>query len=122
MISRPVEVMAVTIRRALLPLAFVALLLASAGSPATAGHWRTYYGDWWSTHQAIYEMNNRIALLEANPETDDGYRAPIINRTRAQIRRLHATLGPAQWQWTTPCCYSRPPIYIGWSSHRRQPH
>ena len=122
MILRPVEVMAVTIRRALLPLAFVALLLASAGSPATAGHWRTYYGDWWSTHQAIYEMNNRIASLEANPETDDGYRAPIINRTRAQIRRLHATLGPAQWQWTTPCCYSRPPIYIGWSSHRRQPH
>ena len=65
--------------------------------------------DWWgSIHQAIYERENRIAFLEADPETDDGYRAPIISRHRAEIRRLHAALGPAQWQWTTPCCYSRP--------------
>ena len=109
--------MAVTIRRALF--LFTALLLASGASPATAGHWRAHHADWWSIHQAIYERENRIALLEANPETDDGYRAPIITRTRAEIWRLHAALGPAQWQWTTPCCYSRPPIYIGWSSHRR---
>ena len=109
---------AVMIRRALFPLA--ALLVASLDSPATAGHWRTYYVDWWATHQAIYALNNRIAFLEADPETDDGYRAPIISRTRADIRRLHATLGPAQWQWTTPCCYSRPPIYISWPSHHRQ--
>lgn len=106
-----------TIRRALFP--FAALLVASFGSPATAGYWWTYYGDWWSTHQAIYELNNRIAFLEADPETDDGYRAPNINRRRAEIRRLHATLGPAQWQWTSPCCYSRPPLFIGSSSHHR---
>jgi hypothetical protein len=111
--------MAVTIRRALF--LFTALVLAAGASPATAGHWRAHYADWWSIHQAIYERENRIALLEANPETDDGYRAPIITRARAEIWRLHAALGPAQWQWTTPCCYSRPPIYIGWSSHRRRP-
>jgi len=110
--------MAVTMRRAFFPVA--ALLLASGASPAAAGHWRAHYADWWSIHQAIYERENRIAFLEADPETDDGYRAPIISRHRAEIRRLHAALGPAQWQWTTPCCYSRPPIYIGWSSHRRQ--
>jgi hypothetical protein len=107
--------MAVTIRRALF--LFTALVLGA--SPATAGHWLAHYADWWSIHQAIYERENRIALLEANPETDDGYRAPIITRARAEIWRLHAALG--QWQWTTPCCYSRPPIYIGWSSHRRRP-
>jgi hypothetical protein len=109
----------VTIRRALF--LFTALVLAAGASPATAGHWRAHYADWWSIHQAIYERENRIALLEANPETDDGYRAPIITRARAEIWRLHAALGPAQWQWTTPCCYSRAPIYIGWSSHRRRP-
>jgi hypothetical protein len=111
--------MAVTMRRALFLLA--ALLLASSTSPVTAGQWRAHYGDWWAIHQAIYERENRIALLEANPETDDGYRAPIISRHRAEIRRLHAALGPAQWQWTSPCCYGRPPIYIGSSSHRRYP-
>jgi hypothetical protein len=111
----------VTIRRALFP--FAALLLAGIGSPATAGHWRTHYaGDWWSTHEAIYDLENRIAFLEADPQTDDGYRAPIINRARAEIGRLRAALGPAQWQWTTPCCYSRRPIYIRWAAHRGRSH
>ena len=53
-----------------------------------------------------------IAFLEADPQTDDGYKAPIITKARAEIRRLQATLGPPQWRWTTPCCYSRKPIYI----------
>jgi hypothetical protein len=111
--------MAVTMRRALFLL--VGLLLTSSITPATAGHWRAHYGDWWAIHWGIYERENRIALLEANPETDDGYRAPIISRHRAEIRRLHAALGPAQWQYTSPCCYSRPAIYIGGPSHRRFP-
>jgi hypothetical protein len=111
--------MAVTMRRALFLLA--GLVFVSGVTPAAAGHWRAFYGDWWAIHQAIYERENRIALLEANPETDDGYRAPIISRHRAEIRRLHAALGPAQWQWTSPCCYSRPAIYIGGGSHRRFP-
>ena len=72
-----------TMRRALFP--FAALLLASGASPAAAGHWRAHYADWWSIHQAIYERENRIAFLEADPETDDGYRAPIISRHRAEI-------------------------------------
>ena len=76
-------------RRALFP--FAALLLASGASPATAGHWRAHYADWWSIHQAIYERENRIAFLEADPETDDGYRAPIISR--------HARRDPA-----AACC------------------
>ncbi len=109
-------------RRAFFP--FAALWLASMASPAAAGQsWRFHHPvDWWWTHEVIYDLQNRIALLEANPETDDGYRAPIITRDRAAVRRLHATLGPAEWRWTTPCCYSRRPIHIRWASHRGGSH
>ena len=62
--------------------------------------------------QAIDERENLIALLEANPETDDGYKAPIIDKARAEAWRLRATLPRPQWRWTNPCCYSRRPIYI----------
>jgi hypothetical protein len=94
--------------------ASIALVLACVGSPATAGqHWRTgHAGDWRATHHAIYELENLIAFLEADPATDDGYKAPIINRARAEISRLQASLGRPQWRWPTPCCYGRRPIYI----------
>ena len=47
---------------------------------------------WRATRAAIYELENRIAFLEADPEIDDGYKAPIIVRARADICGLRATL------------------------------
>jgi hypothetical protein len=57
-------------------------------------------------------LENRIAFLEADPEIDDGYKAPIIGNAWADILRLGATLRPARWRWAVPCCYARRPIYI----------
>jgi hypothetical protein len=92
-------------------------LVAGIGTPATAGqYWSSdpgsHGGHWRETHRAIYRLENLIALLEADPATDDGFKAPIITRARADIRRLRATLDRSRWRWTTPCCYSRRPIYI----------
>ena len=90
------------------------LSLAAFGSPASAeepSHW-AQVDRWRATHEAIYALEDRIAVLEANPQVDDGYRAPMISRARADIRRLRASLPPAYWQWVVPCCYSRKHIYI----------
>ena len=91
-------------------------LLAGIGTPATAEqHWHSGHGDrghWRETHRAIYKLENLIGRLEADPSTDDGYKAPIISRARADIMRLRATLEPPRWRWTAPCCYSRKPIFI----------
>jgi hypothetical protein len=94
--------------------ACIALLLASGVSPAAAKpFWHGGHGGHWrATHAAIYELENRIAFLEADPEIDDGYKAPIIITARADILRLRATLRPAHWRWASPCCYSRRPIHI----------
>ena len=49
------------------------------------GRW--HHGpQWHAVHSGIYGLNNRIAFLEANPEIDDGYKAPIITGKRADIR------------------------------------
>jgi hypothetical protein len=98
-------------------LAYAVLILAWIASPATAGeHWRSghggHWGNWRATHNVIYQLGNSIALLEADPEIDDGYKAPIITGARAEIMRLRASLPPARWRWTVPCCYSRRPIHI----------
>jgi len=91
-----------------------ALILACRVSPAMADeYWHVGHDErWHAVHQAIYELENRIAFLEADPEIDDGYKAPIISRARADILALRATLDPAQWRWVTPCCYGRRPIHI----------
>lgn len=102
-----------TAKRALFP-CLALLLAAGIGSPAAAGDDRRAADtdDWRAIHRQIYELENRIAFLQADPETDDGYRAPIIARARAEIARLRATLGPARWRWPSPCCYDRKPIVI----------
>lgn len=89
-------------------------LIAGLMTPAAAGEYRhaRQRVDWHATHDAIYQSENRIAFLEANPEIDDGYKAPIIPRARREIRRLRAELPPAHWRWVVPCCYSRRPMYI----------
>jgi hypothetical protein len=89
------------------------LWLTVSGLPADAGQrWHREHGHYWATHQAVYELEHDIALLEADPAVDDGYRAPAIAHDHAEIRRLRATLPPAGWRWTVPCCYSRRPIFI----------
>ena len=67
-----------------------ALLFACIGSPAIA--WEDENGDWLATRHAIYELEKLITFLEADPQTDDGYKAPIITklapRSGACRRRL----------------------------------
>ena len=94
--------------------ACIALIVASGAAPAAAGQHRhgAHAVHWRATHQAVYELGNDIALLEADPEADDGYKAPVITRARADMRKLRATLPAAEWRWTSPCCYSRRPIYV----------
>ena len=85
------------------------LVFVGIGSPVVAAADEFVDAD---ARHTIYELENMIAFLEADPQTDDGYKAPIIRKARAEIRRLQATLAPARWRWTTPCCYSRRPISI----------
>lgn len=89
-------------------------VLAWSVSPAAAEQsWRhPHHGHWRATRAAIYQLENRIAYLEADPAIDDGYKAPIIIRARADALTLRATLWPAHWRWASPCCYSRRPIRI----------
>jgi hypothetical protein len=87
--------------------------LACLASPAMAGD-NGQPGDscYACAHEAIYEAVNRIALLEAKPDVDDAVKGPQITAARAEILRLRAALGPAPRPWSTPCCYSRKPLYI----------
>ena len=94
-----------TIRRGFFAWSVVACtagFLAGTGAPAMAGQHGQggHGGQWRETHRAIYKLENLIALLEADPSTDDGYKAPIISRARADIMRLRATLAPPRWRWT----------------------
>ena len=94
--------------------ACVAAVLACGAVPAAAGQsWHhCHHGHWRATHAAIYELENRIAYLEADPAIDDGYKGPIITHARADVETLRATLHPAHWRWASPCCYGRRPIRI----------
>ena len=93
-----------------------ALLLASGALPATAGEYSQLYQrhgrHWHTVHRSVYELENRIALLEANPEVDDAYKGQLISGARADIRRLNTKLDPPRWQWAVPCCYSRKPVRL----------
>jgi hypothetical protein len=89
------------------------LSLVCGGAPAKAGsdeYWE--HGRWHAARHAIYELENGIAFFEADPEIDDGYKAPVIGGNRGAVARARTRLPGAQWRWTSPCCYSRPPIYI----------
>ena len=58
------------------------IFLACIGSPAIA--WEDENGDRFATRHAIYELEKLITFLEADPQTDDGYKAPIITKARAE--------------------------------------
>jgi hypothetical protein len=96
--------------------AWCALLVAAGVSPAMGqDYWYGYWHQsprWRVVDGAIYQLNNRIAFLEADPDIDDGYKGPIISGVRRDIRRLNGTLRAARWEWPTPCCYGRRPIHI----------
>jgi hypothetical protein len=101
-------------KRAFLLGAAGAILMVGAVSQATAAE-RRYVPDtyeWVVTRKAIERQHEVIALMEANPDTDDGYKAPIITRAHREMWRLHAKLERPQWRYVTPCCYSRPPVHI----------
>jgi hypothetical protein len=93
-----------------------ASLLAAGALPATAGErWQLYrHHDrhWHTVHHSIYELENRIALLEANPEIDDAYKGPLISGARADVRGLNAKLDPPRWQRAVSCCYSRKSVRL----------
>jgi hypothetical protein len=89
------------------------LLIGSALSSASAHAWHGHrHGHWRAIHGAIYESENRIAFLEADPEIDDGYKAGVIGKSRGDVEVLRAALPPPHWRWASPCCYSRRPIHI----------
>jgi hypothetical protein len=113
MIAGPIWSVAMTARFAIFACSAL-LLVAGLESPATAGQlWsRNHGGHWRETRHAIYELENRIAFLEADPEIDDGYKAPIITGARAAVFKLRRTLRPPEWRWVNACCYSRRPIHI----------
>jgi hypothetical protein len=96
--------------------AFGALFLVFSAAPAPAqDYWYGYWHHsprWRDVNDAIYQINNRIAYLEADPQIDEAYKGRIISRARRDIRRLNATLSPARWEWPSPCCYGRRPIRI----------
>ena len=93
-----------------------AFLVAGGVLPAAAGddlHLHLSHGrPWYAAHLAIYELESRIAFLEADPERIDDYQRPIITGARAEIRGLNATLQPPRWRWAVPCCYSRRLIHL----------
>jgi hypothetical protein len=89
------------------------LTLTGIASPASAGDFGACNDTaYWCTRDAIYHRTKLISLLEANPDIDEAVKGPQITVARAEIRALRATLGPPQWNWPTPCCYSRKPLHI----------
>ena len=39
------------------------------------------HGYWRATYETIYQLQNEIALLEADPAVDDGYKAPNYHQS-----------------------------------------
>ena len=96
----------------------VGVLPAAAGSewPLHQHHDR----QWHIVHHAIYELQNRIALLEAVPEIVDApAKGRSISADRAAVRCLDATLEPPRWPWAVACCYTPKPIRLSWGHRKR---
>ena len=81
-------------------------------SPAMAGCDLASEHCWLRAHRVIYHMQNRIAFLEANPDADDGYKGPVIDKLHHKVLGIRAYIGERWPHWPTPCCYSRRPIVI----------
>jgi hypothetical protein len=99
---------------AVLPLGAL-LIVANVVPAAAADAWRLYRhhdSHWHEVHRGIYQLGNRIALLQADPELDPDQKGPVITAARAEIRRLNAQLPAPGWRWDVPCCYRRKPIRL----------
>jgi hypothetical protein len=91
----------------------ILLAVSAFASPVRAGDaWRSSDDCYWCTRDAIYQRSESIALFEANPDVDEAIKGPQITAARAEIHALRRTLGPPQWDWATPCCYTRRTINI----------
>jgi hypothetical protein len=89
------------------------LAIRAVASPVRAGDaLQAPDNCYWCTRDAIYQRSELIALLEADPNVDEAIKGPQITAARAEIHALRRTLGPAQWDWATPCCYMRKAINI----------
>jgi hypothetical protein len=100
--------------RVILPLS--ALFIGIDALPAAAGDccqlYRHHDRHWHDVHHGIYELENRIALLQADPTIDHDDKGPTVTAARAEIRRLSTTFDPPGWRWAVPCCYRRKPIHV----------
>jgi hypothetical protein len=100
--------------RVILPLS--ALFIGIDALPAAAGDccqlYRHHDRRWHDVHHGIYELENRIALLQADPTIDHDDKGPTVTAARAEIRRLSTTFDPPGWRWAVPCCYRRKPIHV----------
>jgi hypothetical protein len=67
---------------------------------------------YWCIRDAIFTDVALINHLEANPDIDEGLKAPQILAARADIHRLRALLGPLSIEGPEPCCYTRKPLFI----------
>jgi hypothetical protein len=67
---------------------------------------------WLRAHRVIYHKQNHIAFLEADPDADDGVKGRIITHLHYKVLHIRAYIGPRWPHWPTPCCYSRPPLYV----------
>jgi hypothetical protein len=100
---------------------YAVLLLAGIASPVAAGQDTTAADICFGCgNDTIYGLTNLIAYLEANPDVDDAFKGPIINKARAKIRWLRAALVPLPSAAVMPCCYSRKPLYIGLAARRHR--
>jgi len=91
--------------------AFAALVFAVAPAMA-ADNGRGQDLCYWCMRDAVYADTSLIAHLEANPDIDEGEKAPQILDSHADIQRLRAVLGPAVDMRPEPCCYGRKPLHI----------
>jgi hypothetical protein len=96
------------------------MIVACLASAANAGQFRRggaclHNPDdacYWHAQHIIHRKVNLIAYLEADPDVDEGFKGPVITRSRAKIHRLRAAVGIRHEWYPTPCCYRRKPIHI----------
>jgi hypothetical protein len=100
--------------RVILPMSafFIAINAFPVAAGDCCGGYRHHDRHWHEVHRGIYERENRIALLQANPNIDHDDKGPVMTGARTEIRRLSATLRPPEWRWAAPCCYRRKPIHV----------
>src|ERR1700688_3157531 len=88
------------------------LAFVGMATPAAAECSDEPYYCWLHAHRAIAHMENRIASLEADPNSDDAFKGAFIYKLHRKALRLRTAIGPRWPHWPTPCCYSRRPLYV----------